>query len=151
MEKEYLTVVCGTPSRESDTLTDLLFYDRARGKTFVVDRRRKGVKEAILDYTVVASQGDYSLLRVRLHTGRTHQIRAQLASRGLPVAGDRRYGAPAESGRMALYCHRLRFAHPRTGKPMSFVAVPTEREGCAWKIFGDELTKINTNPSETFE
>lgn len=151
MEKEYLTVVCGTPSKAADTLTDLLFYDRARGKTYVVDRRRKGVKEAILDYTLVANQGDRSLLRVRLHTGRTHQIRTQFASRGLPVAGDRRYGAPAESGRMTLYCHRLRFAHPRTGESMSFVAVPTEREGCAWEFFDDELTKINTSLSKIIE
>lgn len=121
--KEYLALCHGQLEKESDTLTDLLFYDRRRGKSFVVDRPRAGVKEAVLDYTCLRTADDLSLLRIRLHTGRTHQIRVQLASRRHPLAGDRRYGAPkSEHTTVALVAHRLTFPHPATGKSMTFTA-----------------------------
>ena len=124
-KKEYLAVVCGVPQKSSDTLTDLLFYDRARGKSFVVDRQRAGVKKASLDYQTVASSNGLSLLRVQLHTGRTHQIRVQLASRSLPLAGDRRYGAPKNDVSCLCLCaHKLQFPHPSNGKPLTFSVTP---------------------------
>lgn len=121
--KEYLALCHGRPEEDAATLTDLLFYDRQRGKSFVVDRRRAGVKEAVLDYTCLRTEDDFSLLRIRLHTGRTHQIRVQFSSRRHPLAGDRRYGAPkSEHSTVALVAHRLTFPHPVTGESMTFSA-----------------------------
>ena len=135
LKKEYLAVVCGAPSEERGSLCDLLFYDRRAGKSFVVDRARKGVKEARLDYTLLARGRDTALLRVLLHTGRTHQIRVQLASRGLPLAGDRRYGAPIAGKNPALCSHALAFSHPKTGEPMRFRYFPEAEEGSPWEEF----------------
>jgi len=121
--KEYLAVCHGRLTEDSGTLTDLLYYDRKRGKSFVVNRPRAGVKEAVLDYTCLHTSDDLSLLRIRLHTGRTHQIRVQLASRRHPLAGDRRYGAPkSEYSGVALAAHKLSFPHPVTGESMTFTA-----------------------------
>ena len=121
--KEYLALCHGRLEEDAATLTDLLFYDRRRGKSFVVDRPRAGVKEAVLDYTCLRTDGDFSLLCIRLHTGRTHQIRVQLASRRHPLAGDRRYGAPkSDHSTVALAAHRLTFPHPATGESMTFTA-----------------------------
>lgn len=122
-EKTYLAKLWGVPQKENDRLCDLLYYDRARSKSFVVDRQRKGVKEAILDYSIVSISPDRttSLVRVSLLTGRTHQIRVQFASRRLPLCGDRRYGAPAESGKsLALCAVSLAFDHPKSGRRMEF-------------------------------
>ncbi len=90
MVKEYLAVTNGIPSQSEGLLTDLLFHDRVRNKTFVVDRKRKGVKEARLMYRVLQTSPSQSLIQVRLLTGRTHQIRVQFASRGTPLSGDAR-------------------------------------------------------------
>ena len=121
--KEYLALCHGRLEADAATLTDLLFYDRRRGKSFVVNRPRAGVKEAVLDYTCLRTDDDFSLLHIRLHTGRTHQIRVQLASRRHPLAGDRRYGAPkSEHSTVALAAHRLTFPHPATGESMTFTA-----------------------------
>lgn len=121
--KEYLAVVHGAVQKETDTLCDLLFYDRNRGKSFVVDRQRAGVKKAVLDYTLVECHDDISLLRIKLHTGRTHQIRVQLSSRSLPIYGDRRYGAPrADIHGIALISYVLSFPHPQDKKTMLFTA-----------------------------
>lgn len=121
MEKIYHALCIGLVEPSSARLCDLLFYDRKRGKSFVVDRKRNGVKEAELEYTVLDRIDGKSLLSVELFTGRTHQIRVQLASRGYPLCGDRRYGAPAEYGNSLCLCAvELTFKHPRTGESLNF-------------------------------
>ena len=121
LKKEYLAIVHGDVTPDTDTLTDLLYYDRQRGKSYVVDRKRNGVREASLEYTVLKRENDRSYLSILLHTGRTHQIRVQFATRRHVLVGDRRYGAPKEDGNaMALLAHSLSFPHPKTKEIMSF-------------------------------
>ncbi len=128
LQKEYLAVLCGVPQEKQARLSDLLFYDRRAGKSFVVKKERKGVKRAELDYEVLAEQSGRSLVRVTLLTGRTHQIRVQFAARKLPLVGDRRYGAPAEGASIALHSFHLSLTHPKTNEPMEFFSTPTREE-----------------------
>lgn len=121
--KEYLAVLRGTPERDADTLTDLLFRDAAHNKSYVVTRMRKGVREARLDYTALAHHDGLTLVRVRLHTGRTHQIRVQFSHRGLPLLGDIRYGSKAPCP-PALWSCRLALTHPVTGQPLDVTCPP---------------------------
>lgn len=127
--KEYLAVTEGVPEPASGRMEDLLFHDREKNRTYVVKRPRKGVKEAVLEYETLASAGSdpetgaFSLVRIRLLTGRTHQIRAQFSSRKLPLCGDRRYGAKT-AGDIALWSRRLTFRHPETGEELTFRAGP---------------------------
>jgi len=134
--KEYLCIVQGRPEADEGTCRDLLLHDKARNKSFVVHRMRGGVKEASLDYRLLAEKDGASLLLVRLHTGRTHQIRVQFASRGTPLLGDRKYGG--RSGDMALWSCALAFPHP-SGKGMSFRALP---EGAVWAAFAGEIATV---------
>lgn len=124
--KEYLALVHGVPVENSGTFCDLLFHDRAKNKSFVVKRERKGVKKAELYYEVLETKekdGEkYSLLRVVLHTGRTHQIRVQFAHRKMPLSGDRKYGAKDGEKNLGLWAARLKFFHPETGEEMEFTA-----------------------------
>jgi len=140
MQKEYIAVLCGEPE-EAGSLKDLLFHDRVRNKTYVVDRKRRGVKEASLSYRILArartEQGMRSLALICLHTGRTHQIRIQFGSRKFPVVGDPRYGGG--KGKMALFSRRLSFPHPASGKMMSFEALPVRID--AWADFPAEVYK----------
>jgi len=130
--KEYRCVVQGVPEQSAATLEDLLYWDAARSKSFPVTRERKGVKSASLEYETLATTGQLSLLRVRLHTGRTHQIRVQFASRRHPLVNDRKYGADS-AGDIALWSCRLAFAHPITGKEMNFT-LPLPKS-TPWNLF----------------
>ena len=107
LKKEYLAVVRGWPQEDAGVLEDLLYHDQAKNKSYVVKRERRGVKKARLAYRVLAKNETTSLMQVRLYTGRTHQIRVQFASRGLPLQGDSRYGGG--NGTLALWAARLRF------------------------------------------
>ena len=127
-DKEYLAVIEGSPERDSDTLVDLLFRDAKRNKTYTVDRKRQGVKEASLEYTTLAKGANTSLVRVKLHTGRTHQIRVQFASRKHPIVGDRKYGSQTALSAISLCSHKIGFYHPRTNEYLCFTYTPTEGE-----------------------
>ena len=131
-EKEYLAVVRGVPSPGEGELTDLLGRDREKRLTFVADGPGKGVQEARLGYRVLAVRDGLSLVRVRLYTGRTHQIRVQFASRRHPLWGDGKYGSRIK-GDIALQSARLRFIHPDTGKVMDF-RLPVPGTWPAWGI-----------------
>ena len=125
LRKEYLAVVRGVPSPESGEMRDLLFHDRRQNKTFVVERQRAGVKEALLEYDTIenittARGEECSLVHVLLHTGRTHQIRVQFASRGHSLLGDGKYGSRGDNRQSALFATRLAFSHPVTRKKMEF-------------------------------
>ncbi len=132
-EKEYLAVIHGELNEPEAELHDLLFHDRTRNKSYAVTRKRAGVKEAVLDYRALQAAGGCSLLSVRLRTGRTHQIRVQFASRGHPLVGDAKYGSPRRDCPVALYSHRLAFAHPVTDEALSFTAPPPG--GYPWSLF----------------
>lgn len=148
--KEYLAVICGESPEESGSLRDWIFYDRRIGKSFVTDRPRKGVKEGILDYRILGVRDGLSLVHIRLYTGRTHQIRVQFAARGLPLCGDRRYGAPASPYRMGLCSVRLAFPHPKSGENLKFVRLPDLSDGESrqnpWPLFARELEKFGREP-----
>ena len=126
VHKEYLAVLRGHPAEPEATLTDLLFHDAAHNKSYVVQRQRKGVREASLSYREVGRTEEYSLVRVRLHTGRTHQIRVQFSHRALPLLGDIRYGSRSELCDTALWSCRLAFRHPVTGKPLDIACPPPD-------------------------
>ena len=132
MQKTYLAVLTGCPEETSGMLEDLLFHDRVKNKTYVVRRPRGGVKKAVLSYEILAEAEGLSLARVRLQTGRTHQIRVQFASRGFPLLGDGKYGSRIK-GDIALQSARLRFIHPDTGKVMDF-RLPVPGTWPAWGI-----------------
>ena len=120
MVKEYVALVHGTPPETGDW-EDLLFKDSVKNKVFVVKKERKGVKKARLGYRVLISGPD-SLVRIRLHTGRSHQIRVQFASRGYPLAGDHKYGARDDLSAPMLFSCRVSF--PWQGSLRSFEALP---------------------------
>lgn len=135
MGKEYLAVCRGVPTPPAGTMEDLLFKDSGKNKAFVVKRERSGVKRARLGYETLEAldgpEGPVSLVRVRLETGRFHQIRVQFASRGWPLLGDRKYGGPAGDG-IALWSWRLTFPHPVTGEDLTFSKLPG---GPVWQGF----------------
>lgn len=125
-EKEYLAVIHGSPTEENGTLWDLLGRDKARKMTYVAQEPGKGVQEAVLDYRVLGTGADMSRVRIRLHTGRTHQIRVQFASRGMPLVGERKYSELNDPCEIALWSYRLGFTHPGTGERMEFAHEPPE-------------------------
>lgn len=125
-EKEYLAVVHGTPDARAGTYRDLLLRNKLERKSYVVTEPAKGVQEAILDYRVLASKEGLSRVAIHLQTGRTHQIRVQFSSRGLPLVGERKYSLLEDGCNIALWSYRVAFRHPGTGKPMAFTLEPPE-------------------------
>ena len=120
MVKEYVAMVHGCPPEEGDW-QDLLFKDSRKNKVFVVKKQRTGVKAARLEFRRLR-QGEESLVVIRLHTGRSHQIRVQFSSRGFPLVGDHKYGSRAVQTAPMLFSCRLTFPHG--GKTVTFEAFP---------------------------
>ena len=125
-EKEYLAIVHGVPEESSGTLRDLLYRDKARRMTRVAQAPGKGVQEAALSYQGLGSTEGFSRVAVHLLTGRTHQFRVQFASRGLPLAGERKYSTLDDPWEIALWSHRIAFTHPQTGKRREFTHEPPD-------------------------
>ncbi len=126
-EKEYLAIVSGKLDTPTDKLCDLLYHDKQRNKTYVVKKKRAGVKEAILKYSLLDYDGvnDTSKLKIKLLTGRTHQIRVQLASRGHSIIGDRKYGSPINMKPIRLHSHSLSFFDTEKDEKISFKSIPS--------------------------
>lgn len=114
MIKEYVAMVHGVPP-ESGDWEDLLFKDSSKNKVFVVKRMRGGVKKARLEYKRM-TEGETSLVHIRLHTGRSHQIRVQFASRKYPLVGDHKYGSRDEVNAPMLFSCRITFPWKRETK-----------------------------------
>ena len=124
MIKEYVAMVHGTPP-ESGDWEDLLFKDSRKNKVFVVKKQRAGVKAARLEFRRLTA-GENSLVRIRLHTGRSHQIRVQFSSRGFPLVGDHKYGSRAPETAPMLFSCCLTFPH--AGQTQKFEAYPSWAE-----------------------
>ena len=120
MVKEYVAMVHGTPPEAGDW-EDLLWKDSKKNKVFVVKRERGGVKKARLEF-IRLTEGGQSLVRIRLHTGRSHQIRVQFSSRGFPLVGDHKYGSRDEKTAPMLFSCRITFPWKR--QEMAFEALP---------------------------
>lgn len=120
MVKEYQAMVHGIPPIQ-DTWVDFLFKDSRKNKVFVVKKERKGVKKASLEF-VRLTDGDPALVHIKLHTGRSHQIRVQFSSRGYPLVGDHKYGSRDEATAPLLFSCRISF--PWKGKELSFQCFP---------------------------
>ena len=134
--KEYLAVISGMPKNESGNMTDYLFKDSAQKKAFVVKSERKGAKLASLDYevrsTVQTEEKVFSLLQIKLHTGRFHQIRAQLSSRGMLIYGDGKYGSREKAPNFALWASKITFIYK--GKSYEFESAPDLSQK-PWNLF----------------
>ncbi len=129
LSKTYLAVVEGILPEKSGKMEDFLFKDSSKNKSFVVKKERKGVKKAILEYEVSdekeINEKPFSLVKIKLLTGRTHQIRVQFSSRGYPVAGDSKYGSKTEYPQgIALFSQKIEFFDPFSKKEVSFEALP---------------------------
>ncbi len=119
-DKTYVALVHGVPCEKEGDMEDLLYFDKSKNKSFTVKKERRGVKKALLSYKVRKSGEDSALVGVRLHTGRTHQIRVQFASRKMPLYGDRRYGAKDTEEKIHLWCESIGFTHPKTKERLTF-------------------------------
>lgn len=122
--KIYLAALHGVPEKQEDTLADLLGRDKARRMTYVAQEVARGIQPASLSYTVLDQNGQSALVQIQLHTGRTHQIRVQFASRGYPLWGERKYYTGDDPCEIALFSHEIGFYHPKTGQWMEFTKNP---------------------------
>ena len=138
-EKKYLAVLCGTLQKKSGTLENYLRKNSVNNMVYVCTQTEEGAKFASLDYNVLQEVGTLSLADIKLHTGRTHQIRVQMAAMNAPVYGDMRYGGEhAVKGRLALWAYSLSFPHPVTGERLRYIAEPPLEEK-PWKFFDVHL------------
>ena len=122
--KQYLAVITGTLEEKSAVLLDFLYHDASRNKSFVVKKKRNGVKEAKLSYEVLKETENMSFISVQLFTGRTHQIRVQFASRKHPLVGDGKYGSKDNHCEVALWAPAVSLKDPKTNEEISVICPP---------------------------
>ena len=125
-QKEYTAVVHGWPETPTGRLCDLLYRDKARKMTFVVTEPGKDVQPAALSFQTLAKTDEMSKVRIQLETGRTHQIRVQFSSRGLPLVGERKYSELDDDCEIALWSSKIGFAHPTAHNKMEFTLNPPD-------------------------
>ncbi len=141
LRKHYLCVVNGKPQLPNNRLVTYLKKDEKTNTVKISPKLEEGSKEAILEYVVLASRDKYSLIEVDLITGRSHQIRVQMASQlNTPIFGDFKYGDKEHGGNLALWAYELTFTHPTTKENMRFTVVP-DYSNPAFKFFEDIIEK----------
>jgi 23S rRNA pseudouridine1911/1915/1917 synthase len=140
VKKTYLAIVRERPPEDNQTISHYLKKNEAQNKTYVYDREVKGSKQASLTYKIVSRSEKYYLLEVELHSGRHHQIRAQLSAIGCPIKGDLKYGFARsnEDGGISLMARRLEFIHPV--KKEKIVIESPFPEGDIWSHF--DITSV---------
>lgn len=137
-EKKYLTVLVQAPKEKKAVLTNYLKKNAVNNMVYISSQAVEGAKMAQLDYTVADEKEGLCLTEVRLHTGRSHQIRVQMSAIGCPVYGDMRYGGEkAKKGKLALWAYYLAFTHPVTGERMVFKIQPPT-DVVPWTLFDTE-------------
>ncbi len=138
IDKRYIAVIHGCPEEEKGVFEDLLFKDSSKNKSFVVKRMRKGVKKASLEYNVISKTQingqDASLVSIKLHTGRTHQIRVQFSSRKMPLFGDGKYGGRDNNSALALWSQSVEFLSPFEQKNIKVQSWP-DADVFPWNVF----------------
>ena len=146
-EKRYLTVLVGTPKEERATLKHYMKKNAVNNMVYVCPATVDGAKYAELEYSVLDSKDGLSLVDVRLHTGRSHQIRVQMNAIGTPVYGDMRYGGEkAKKGYLALWAYYLSFTHPVSKEKMVFRVQPP-KDNVPWSNFDTERSVTIIKPS----
>jgi 23S rRNA pseudouridine1911/1915/1917 synthase len=137
MKKTYLAIVKERPPEDTQTITHFLKKIEDQNKTYVYDKEVKGSKKASLTYRLVGRSERYYLLEIELHTGRHHQIRAQMAAIGCPIKGDLKYGYSRsnDDASISLLARRLEFLHP-VKKEKVVITAPFP-EGDIWQLFKD--------------
>ncbi len=139
-KKTYLAIVDGIIEEKQGVYKDLLFKDSSKNRSYVVNRMRKGVKEASLEYVALSETENKTLVRVTLHTGRTHQIRVQFSSRKTPLCGDIKYGSKDKTSDIALFSHSITFSHPITNEVLTFTEIPP-KINYPWSLFGSDINE----------
>lgn len=121
-------------NKRSGELEDYLLKNEKTNLSKVVKEGTKNAKQAKLDYEelIYNEEIDLSVLKINLHTGRHHQIRVQLSSRGHSIYGDQKYGTRGRGKQIALWAYSLTIVHPTTKEKMTFESLP-EQVG-RWKI-----------------
>lgn len=155
-KKTYLAVAHGEPPEREGEMRDLLYHDKKKNKSYVCDKKRQGVKEAVANYRLldiaVRENGEkVSLVEVGLITGRTHQIRVQFASRKMPLVGDGKYGSRDNKASCALWSYRVEFIHPIMKKAIVCECFP---EDCyPWSLFSieEEISKKDSIDGGSYE
>lgn len=134
-EKKYLTVLTNTPKRERETLRNYIKKNAINNMVYICTATDSGAKYAELDYRILDTKMGLSLAEVTLHTGRSHQIRVQMAGINCPLYGDMRYGGVnAKKGKLALWAYSLAFTHPVTKERLVFKVQPPE-DISPWELF----------------
>ena len=133
-EKKYLAVLSAVPKEPQGKLVNYLKKNAVNNMVYLCPPTTEGAKMASLEYRVAEEKGGCALAEIKLHTGRSHQIRVQMAGIGCPVFGDMRYGGErAKKGNLALWAYSLTFTHPVTKERLRFMAEPPEET--PWKHF----------------
>lgn len=142
LSKHYLCVVNGKPQQANDRLVTYLKKDAKTNTVSIAPKLEEGSKEAILEYSIVTTKKNYSLIDVDLITGRSHQIRVQMSKQlNCPIYADFKYGDKEHGGNLALWAYELKFIHPITKENMKFRVAP-EYENSVFKNFEKEIEKI---------